>query len=1858
MQPLEHPQLRSFLVELPVLSDYKVATGTRKLLAGLFYAASCDGKYLPLLFPERKVEDFAGFSWENRAFSTPENDLKMLSSDEDEHSEHSHPKRPCARRFRKGDPCYRCLTCGFDDTCALCSFCFEAQDHEDHQVLVRLCQKDNGGVCDCGDPEAWTTQMSCPLITEKDEEPLPEELYIALETTLAVALDHVLDVMAHSTEVVMPSDSADKIRYYSRRSALNPAAYLSEDTPSEKYMLVLYNDQVRQFRDAVQRVRFTTGKVSRFAEMVVQRVDSYGRGNVMGGNDLEVLLQKQRILCSTGLTSAIRSYRDVFREELCDSVISWIENIVYSKLFQNKQRFRDLVCRTFLRPWRQGCYASVLRSPGSDNRELMCVGSLTVDNMIPRVPSVNHDSTPMRWDLSQDLCNECFFTNVGSLAYRTQSEIQGSRFQMLLYFDVRFWKSIRSTLHNIYIFSLISNLRYKLMVTAQYVDIYPQISELFLSLDREPESSLMSSLSAQLFTCPSNSTNTIRHGDLSRMLTTAHLYLTTGTISYPPAGYDISKADLSFKSLKNRKWGHMFFDMTYILGRNQDNKALFSSDLIDQVFSLLKLFQGRPTMSREATAHVEYESNDYGIFFNSTSVVAHFAESISKSANALLPMESGVVNASITKLLKRFEATVLQLCTMSESTTRVMDCDVTSKPFSFMRYSALSNEAEILKFDVHQEKVSFLHPVHSLISSLLEMDNAIQTPEQLTACIQSIGSNKLVLIFFDFAIRKMVLLSQIKVGQWVRNGFSVRNQMNIYRNTGIREFGFVRDLFLAQCFLATQEPSVSVPTVIERWKLIPWILGDFENNLTYGKGNTSSIVEECLLFFINILNDTTHLMKMNDHDVLTRLIEKEIIQTLCFRSLPYSKLCSEIEHLSSEKRFLFILRKIATLVEPRDDQEHAVYKLKAEYFNNVDPYFIHYTSNKREEALRLLRDRFVEKTKRPSQDFVFNPPKYNWDSFGPYAHLPQFILSLEFSFLLKNSLAYCIREGPSMTDAIMEFSLHLLHICMQTNFSSKFIREFVLADLNVVVERNCIMKNLDFNSQIGLNTQSDKKTGSLASVLYTILTDDSFASHHSKIKTLFHLIYAELDNNLVMLQSAIPDCDVDILNSKFDVEKGEETQFERKKKLAKKKRFKIMAQFKKQQDRFVRNHQLDVGADPEAEMDTRMDEEGWLFEKEHCILCQMTASDDEPFGFPSYVFDSAEFRYIPPANDKLYDDYWFLKAFSHSPNLDARHPDMDIDRPIDEYLHRVESRNVIGPGYVSSEGSCSESHSVTTSCCHGMHFSCYLEYVQTSSKTRRSSQVTRTIPEDFSKSEFLCPLCKSLNNVFVPVLYPGIRKPYIKAPINLSESETVWGYCNDLVSVSIEEASQVLSDSAISTARSEMKAKYGSVLFSSQVFGNKVATSLLSTSRLLSYFSKPHPDNVVSSILAHSIESIEISLRGTREENSCYVFSQVPSQTFTMLRAWCQLKNALFAYEAYNQSSEAPNLQGSLKKTEQVIGLMNCLSVLKPSECQKVDLFETLVSMQPTDSFGISFNKLVCVCFVKQTMKMIQSVIGIISEYGLERCILLPLLSNVDPNILNDCSKIYGFLALHRERADLGPLVYTLLVKLVTPFLRRAAIWTFVKYASLSELPDPSNFDLECDKLCAFLGIPSLAEIIRGFVSDFERDPTYALEFKSDLSNFEGKIEYPGIVSLINLPYRLSEFFTEVYHKKHLHSKDPAICLFCAAVLDLQGVSLESRLGECNIHIKWKCMRECGLFLLPRSSGILMLYKGKGSFFDAPYVDLHGELDEDSKRSEPLFLSQPKYEKLVRNIWLGHNIPNEIARKLESLVDIGGWETM
>ena len=128
------------------------------------------------------------------------------------------PKRPCGYVFRAGDIAWNCRTCQYDNTCVLCDSCFQASDHEGHDVTFH--KTSPGGCCDCGDLEAWKKEGCCPLHRPDDDSDDEEDSDVNVEENKSMEGD--------GTSGPSGSDSAFKAALKSRKDG---EAYVAEMLP-------------------------------------------------------------------------------------------------------------------------------------------------------------------------------------------------------------------------------------------------------------------------------------------------------------------------------------------------------------------------------------------------------------------------------------------------------------------------------------------------------------------------------------------------------------------------------------------------------------------------------------------------------------------------------------------------------------------------------------------------------------------------------------------------------------------------------------------------------------------------------------------------------------------------------------------------------------------------------------------------------------------------------------------------------------------------------------------------------------------------------------------------------------------------------------------------------------------------------------------------------------------------------------------------------------------------------------------------------------------------------------------------------------------------------------------------------------------------------------------------------------------------------------------------------------------------------------------------------------------------------------------------------------------------------------------
>lgn len=343
------------LVRLPAKHNYRYGPEAEKdLLEILFHSlVGYDKGRLQSLFPD----------------GPPNGSWKLAEAqgakEGAEYSEAARGKR-CGHIFRAGEATYRCVTCAADDTCVLCSRCFDSSDHSGHQYQISL-SSGNCGCCDCGDDEAWRLPLFCAIHTdsgnakgkERAQRPLPQDWVDHIKLTISRVLDYFCDVISCSPEQLRLPKTEEGIRQDEEASRLRPGWYGEGDQAEEEpeFALALWNDEKHTIRDVAVQVTRACRERNQFGEDRAHETNDIGRSVVKYSKDLQRLLAVSTIIEQIKVTVTVRSARDTFREQMCGTIVEWLGDISGCSVLEDNEILRHTICEELLGIWRQGSSA-------------------------------------------------------------------------------------------------------------------------------------------------------------------------------------------------------------------------------------------------------------------------------------------------------------------------------------------------------------------------------------------------------------------------------------------------------------------------------------------------------------------------------------------------------------------------------------------------------------------------------------------------------------------------------------------------------------------------------------------------------------------------------------------------------------------------------------------------------------------------------------------------------------------------------------------------------------------------------------------------------------------------------------------------------------------------------------------------------------------------------------------------------------------------------------------------------------------------------------------------------------------------------------------------------------------------------------------------------------------------------------------------------------------------------------------------------------------------------------------------------------------------------------------------------------
>ncbi|XP_066172213.1 E3 ubiquitin-protein ligase UBR2 isoform X3 [Sylvia atricapilla] len=442
----------------------------------------------------------------------------------------------------------------------------------------------------------------------------------------------------------------------------------------------------------------------------------------------------------------------------------------------------------------------------------------------------------------------------------------------LMLYDSKLWKGARNVYHQLFMSSLLMDLKYKKLFAIRFARNYERLQSDFMKDDHDREFSI-ADLSIQIFTVPS----------LARMLITEENLMTTiiKTFMDHLRHRDIQgrfqfERYTALQAFKFRRVQSLILDLKYVL---ISKPTEWSDDLrrkflegFDAFLELLKCMQGMDPITRQVGQHIEMEPEWEAAFtlqMKLTLVISMMQdwcaldekvliEAYKKCLTVLMQCHSGFTDGE--------QPIVLSMC---------------------------GHSVETIRYCVSQEKVSIHLPVSRLLAGLhvllSKTEVAYKFPELLP--LSELSPPMLI----EHPLRCLVLCAQVHAGMWRRNGFSLVNQIYYYHNVKCRREMFDKDIVMLQTGVSMMDPNHFLMIMLSRFELYQ-IFSTPDYGKRFSTENTNkdvvqqnnTLIEEMLYLIIMIVGErfSPGIGQVNATDE----IKREIIHQLSIRPMAHSEL--------------------------------------------------------------------------------------------------------------------------------------------------------------------------------------------------------------------------------------------------------------------------------------------------------------------------------------------------------------------------------------------------------------------------------------------------------------------------------------------------------------------------------------------------------------------------------------------------------------------------------------------------------------------------------------------------------------------------------------------------------------------------------------------------------------------------------------------------------------------------------------------------------------------------------------------------------------------------------------------------------
>ncbi|EQC27978.1 hypothetical protein SDRG_14254 [Saprolegnia diclina VS20] len=539
---------------------------------------------------------------------------------------------------------------------------------------------------------------------------------------------------------------------------------------------------------------------------------------------------------------------------------------------------------------------------------------------------------------------------------------------------------------------------------------------------------------------------------------------------------------------------------------------------------------------------------------------------------------------------------------------------------------------------------------------------------------------------------------------------------------------------------------------------------------------------------------------------------------------------------------------------------------------------------------------------------------------------------------------------------------------------------------------------------------------------------------------------------------------------------------------------------------------------------------------------------------------------------------------------------------------------------------------LTIACCgHLVHLSCWQAYYATQFQKVITGEAYLNAV-DVKKGEFLCPVCKSIANVLVPLQPPAASSPSVALP-----PTTDWAAWLNMA----------LPAPSVHEPESDVAQGLGLMCMSI----HRVATGSVEKSRPDRYLASAC--HAIASTLWHTRPAPAVLLQAAQSLRAVAPAAVAYDSARALLMAGSELDGV--------ETTETQTPTQIQKTWKGVVGakplLLQDLSavlargvLLAPTQIDQVCMVQLVSVAYAVQTFlwlvdettAVDADEEPATAFVSQWFRDGSHVASVVAQ-------LCALPSNAPFSAAALAWAAEDITRFHRVATDLVPGVDAIPVLPLDALPPAVASlvpkWIAAVHATYTTMDDPNNVLTQWQH--------KHASYVADWASVWQQDlavahvPLSSAYWRHTRSSF-----------LASLPHSYSELYMHLTKQTcpscHLFPARPALCLMCGLVLcaastcrEATVASMASVSGACTLHAH-KCGRGLGLFLLT-VEGTVLLVSGKLAAYDSNglYVDEYGEgfgerTSRFQFRGRPLFLDVSMRDRLLR-LWETQSIHMEIV---------------